>query len=193
MRPRALAVCCRLSVILAMLALLNACSKSDSGGNNIPATSAYYMKFKLDGVQIEFKQNTDGVFNKPQSNGDYTCINGGTKEQFVATKNNIAVLMTTVGQHNLNTTYTCYKTTTAGFVKAKLLAVSYLDDNAFSWASWSEDLVAGLPAGTETKANLTITEANSTSIKGTFNAVLYNTGFTKKAVLTEGEFYLKPQ
>jgi len=59
--------------------------------------------------------------------------------------------MTTVCQHSLNTTNTCYKTTTAGFVKAKLLAVSYLDDNAVSWTSWSEDLVAGLPEGTETK------------------------------------------
>ena len=68
MQPRALAVCYRLLVILAVLALLNACSKSNGGGNNTPATSAYYMKFKLDGVQIEFKQNTDGVFNKPQSN-----------------------------------------------------------------------------------------------------------------------------
>jgi len=68
MQPQALAVCYRLSVILAMLALLNGCSKSDSGGNNNPPASAYYMKFKLDGAQIEFKQNTDGVFNKPQSN-----------------------------------------------------------------------------------------------------------------------------
>jgi len=95
----------------------------------------------------------------------YTNINGGTKEQFVATKNNIAVLMTAVGQQSLNTTYTCYKTTTVGFVKAKLLAVSYLDDNAVSWSSWSEDLVAGAPASTETKLNLIITESNATSIK----------------------------
>ena len=193
MQPPTLVAYYRLLVILAIPVLLNACSKSDGGTSNPPASSAYYMKFKIDGVQIEFKQNTTGVFNKAQSNGDYTNINGGTKEQFAATKNNIAVLMTTVGQHSLNTTYTCYKTSAAGFVKAKLLSVSYLDDNAVSWVSWSEDVVAGLPAGTETKANLTITEANTTSIKGTFNAVLYNTGFSKKAVLTDGEFYLKPQ
>ena len=195
MRPQALLACYRLLVIMAYLLLLNACSKSNAGNNNPapPAGSAYYMKFKIDGVQIEFKQNTTGVFNKAQSNGDYTNINGGTKEQFVATKNNIAVLMTTVGQQSLNTTYTCYKTNAVGFVKAKLLAVSYLDDNAVSWASWSEDLIAGLPAGTETKANLIITESNANSIRGNFNAVLYNSGFTKKAVLTDGEFYLKPQ
>src|SRR6478752_6999752 len=87
----------QLLVIMMLPVLINSCSKSDGGGGSTPpAGSAYYMKFKLDGVQIEYKQNTDGVFNKPQSNGDYTCINGGTKEQFVATKNNIAVVMTTV-------------------------------------------------------------------------------------------------
>ncbi len=71
--------------------------------------------------------------------------------------------------------------------------VTYLDENGDSWISWSDDLIGGLPAGTETKANLITTAANSTFIKGTFNAVLYNTGFTRKAILTDGEFYLKPQ
>jgi hypothetical protein len=178
-----------LPVLLSIVVVMNSCTKTDDkvDSNN------YYMRFKANGVQKEYKANAAGRFNKPLGGAtEYVSTLGGTKAQFEATKSNLTIALTTVGTNSLNLIYTNYSTTAAGTKKPKLLQFAYFDENGKFYMSYAEDMTFALPAGSPINSRLIVTEASSSIIKGTFTCILYSQDFSKVEV-TDGEFYLEVQ
>lgn len=174
------------TICLLFLVLFCACSKKEDQGGN----GSYYMRFKINGTQFEFKEQVEGHFSKKTSL-QYNSSLAGVKEEFIITKNNMSLLLTTDGETQTGITYTNHTTTTAGFQKAKLANLVYLDENGKSHQSWMEEFASALPVGTEINAQIKITEVTGNSIKGFFSGVLYNEGLTTKMTITDGEFLAK--
>ncbi len=179
------------SCILAVIILLSACKKS-SDSNTATPNGNYYVKFKSNGTQKEYYQNAAGNFNRAQSSGGkYSSAFGGTKDQFVAIKDNMALALVTNGQKQVNVNYVNYATTAAGLTKGYIVQLAYYDENGVFFTTWSDDFILAIPSGTETNAKITITAANATSIKGTFSGVLYSNDYSKKLNVTEGDFFIE--
>lgn len=170
------------------LTLLISCKKNN---DNAPGNGdGYYMKFKLNGTQIEYKGQAECNFNKV-TNLQHAASFAGLKETLVAGKNNMSIILGTGDENKTGITYTCYATNTAGYEKAKVLNIVYIDENGKSYLSWSEEFAPALPVGTETKAQLNVTEATTAYLKGNFSGVLYNNDYSVKFSVTDGEFYLR--
>jgi len=182
------------AAIVALL-LCVGCKKESDSGSPGAAGSGYYMRFKAGGIQKEFLQNTFGNFNRQQSSNtaNYASTFGATKEQFEAKKDNMTLVLVTNGQNMQSLGYTNYTTTAPGFKKGYIVQGAYYDEAGVFYMSWSDDYAAVLPAAVESNMKLTITAATSTELKGVFSGVLYNSDYSKKLVITEGDFYLKVQ
>ncbi|MBC7826879.1 MAG: hypothetical protein H7122_03965 [Chitinophagaceae bacterium] len=178
-----------LPLFLMILISMSACTKSAGGNGN--ASKDFYLRFKADGVQNEYRAHVEGNFNKPSGPTEYITILGGTKVQFEAKKSNMTLGLTTVGTTMLHTTYTNYSASAPGLKKAKLALISFLDENGKPYASWGEEFSLVLPPGSPIDVRLVITEASSTHIRGNFSGTLYSADFSAKIKITDGEFYLE--
>ena len=167
------------------------CSKSKSGGSGTTTTNDYYIRFKANGVQTEYKAHTETIYNKANGTTERMTTLGGTKEQFVPTKSNMTVALTTVGDNTLNVTFTNYATTAAGFKKAKILTLGFYDANGKFFMSWADEFSNILPAGSPINCRLVFTEATSTYLKGNFSGTLFSQDYLTRLEITDGEFYLK--
>ena len=170
-----------------VLNFILSCSKSEPGTS---ASNEYYVRFKMNGVQVEYKANAEATFNKP-SGSDHITTLGGTREPFEAKKNNMTIGLTTNGANATNLTYTNYATLAAGTAKAKLLQLAFFDDSGKFFMSWSDDFVSLLLQGSPINCRLVLTEATSTFIKGNFSGTLYTQDYTSNTNITDGEFFLK--
>ena len=175
------------TLIIALMSMVS-CSKSKSSGG--ATTNEYYIRFKANGTQFEYRAHTEAIFNK-QSGTDYICTLGGTKDPFIANKSNITVALTSFGANQTNVTYTNYATTAAGFKKAKILQLGFYDANGKFFMSWSDDFANLIPAGTPFNARLVLTEATSAHLKGNFSGAMLTQDYLTRLDVTEGEFYLK--
>ena len=176
-----------LTAIIALMYLLS-CSKSKpASGSN---ANDFYLRFKANGTQLEYRAHVEAIYNK-QSGADYITTLGGTKDQFIPTKSNMTVALTSVGVNQTNITYTNYATAAAGFKKAKILQLGFYDANGKFFMSWSDDFVSLLPAGTPINGRLILTEATSSTLKGNFSGTMVTQDYQSKVDITEGEFYLK--
>ncbi|MCO5241035.1 MAG: hypothetical protein M9904_13375 [Chitinophagaceae bacterium] len=167
---------------------LYACKKD--GGTERGNGSGFYMKFKLNDVQFEYKGTVEGTFSKPTST-QYGTSAAGLKEAFVANKNNMTLLLATTGEVQKGTSYTSYTSSSSGMQKAKLAQLVFIDENGKNYFSWMEEMAPALPSGTETNAVIKITEAGSGYFKGNFSGVLYSEDYTVKLVVKDGEFYAR--
>lgn len=170
-----------------MLIMASSCKK-DNGSDD--SGSGYYMRFKINGTQVEYKGQIEGTFDKVTALQHNTSL-AGLKDALVATKNNMTLLLATENETQTGLTYASYATGTSGMQKAKLVNLVYIDENGKSYLSWMEEFAPALPAGTETTATIKITEATANYIKGIFSGVLYNEGYTTKLNITDGEFYAR--
>lgn len=150
----------------------------------------YFMRFKINGTPIEYKAQIEGTFDKATSLQRNTSL-AGLKEAFVATKNNMTLLLATENNTQTNVDYTSYATTSSGMVKAKLVNLVYLDENGKKFLSWMEEFAPTLPPGTETKAVIRITEATAEYFKGSFGGVIYSEDFSTKLNITDGVFFAR--
>lgn len=145
------------------------------------------MRFEINGTQMEYKQQIEGNFNKATS-AQYNSSVAGIKEQFIAGKNNISLLLATASETQTGVTYTNYTTTSSGMQKAKLANLVYIDENGKNYLSWMEEFTPALPVGTEIKALITIISTTSNTITGTFSGVLYSEDYATKLTITDGTF-----
>lgn len=175
---------CHCVVLTCFIVTAFSCKKSERNSNE---NSAYYMRFKINGTQVEYKEQIEGNFNKATSS-QYNSSVAGIKELFTPAKNNMSLLLATAVETQTGITYTNYTTTASGMQKAKLANLVYIDENGKNYLSWMEEFTPSLPAGTEIKALITITSTTSNTISGTFSGVLYSEDYTIKLNITEGAF-----
>lgn len=169
------------------LLFTGACKKNDDKPGN---GSGYYMKFKLNGTQVEYTGQVECNFNKT-SGATHVASFAGLKVALNAGSNAMTLALGTADNNETNVTYTNYATTAAGTEKAKALTIGYMDEAGAAYLSWPDEFSAALPGGTKTEARLKVTEATSAALKGTFSGVLYNTDYSKELTVTDGEFYLR--
>ena len=175
-------------VLLPGIMLITYSCKKDNDSEN--PGSGYYMRFKINGTQVEHKGQVEGTFDKVTALQHNSSV-AGLKDAFAATKNNMTLLLATENETQTGLAYTSYTAGGPGTQKAKLLNLVYIDENAKNYLSWMEEFAPALPPGTETKATMKVTEATADYIKGNFSGVLYNEGYTEKLNITEGEFYAR--
>lgn len=163
------------------------CKKNN---DDLGSGEGYYIRFKINGTQTEYKAQVEGTFDKVTALQHNTSL-AGLKEALVATKNNMTLLLATENETQPGVTYTSYATGRSGLQKAKLVNLVYIDETGKSYLSWMEEFAPALPSGTETNATIKITEATANYIKGNFSGVLYNKDYTAKLNITDGEFYAR--
>ncbi|MFT3908772.1 MAG: hypothetical protein QM737_05060 [Ferruginibacter sp.] len=178
-----------LAVLFVSAIIFDGCKKDHDNGSS-DAAGNYYVRFKVDGMNIEYNQGTEGKINTVDGNGRYICQVIGLKQQFVADKGTMGFVMTSTNPVNTSNTYVNYGSSSANIEKAILLQAARFDDNGTFFASWGDDY-ATFGILSDTKVNFT--EINSTYIKGTFSATIYKEidGNSEKHTITDGEFRVK--
>lgn len=176
------------AVLFAALFMAGACKKTndDNPGNG----SGYYMKFKLNGTQVEYTGQVECNFNKTSGSTQVASF-AGLKVALNAGSNAMTLALGTADDNKTGVTYTNYATTATGTEKAKALTIGYMDAAGVAYLSWPEEFSPSLPSGTKTEAQLKVIEATSAALKGTFSGILYNADYSKELTVTEGEFYLR--
>ena len=174
-------------LLTGILMVAYSCKKDNDGTGS---GTGYYMRFKINGTQVAYKGQVEGTFDKVTSLQHNTSL-AGLKDALVAAKNNMTLLLATENGTQTGLTYTNYTTGTKKKKKAKLVNLVYIDESGKNYLSWMEEFAPALPAGTETKATIKITEATTDYIKGIFSGVLYNENYSTKLNITDGEFYAR--
>jgi hypothetical protein len=166
-------------ILLAVSTLFFASCKKDSSNNN---GSDYYIRAKLNGEQKEFKVNVAAVKGALASNVYTLVINGNSSnEQF-----NIA-LWSDKDDFQAGKTFSIDAPAVGSYNTLAYVTPIGSADPSYMWVTtYAWDVVP------ETMT-VTITEATSTYIKGTFSGTIYQdieTSVNSKAI-TEGSFSAK--
>jgi len=173
--------------------LFSNCKKSSSSPGS-GSSSAYYMRFKMNGSSVEYNSQAFAEISHLTSNNLYSCVMAAYKDVNAGAKNAITITVFSadpiaagVGYNDPlkaqgsgaivpETTIFWYDPTGAGYLTA-----GSLSDNT------GNTPIAGVVAN----AKLTITELTSAYLKGTLSGTVYRSDFATSEVITEGEFYLK--
>ncbi|MFT3701404.1 MAG: hypothetical protein QM802_03500 [Agriterribacter sp.] len=163
------------------------CKKKD----NAEPPGNYYMKFNANGVSKNFKGGLSN-FSQKNSDTDYGTALLASGSDTDPNIDIFAIGLTTEGANKTNITYTNYKTTASGFEKAKLLFLSYTDDQGTKYtAIFDDETIGSVYAEGIANNQLIVTEATAAYTKGKFSGTLYADDYTKEMKITEGEFYLE--
>lgn len=173
--------------ILVILVTITSCKKENDTDDS---GSGYYVKFKANGMQVEYKGYAEGNFNKLAS-GKYVSTLSGLNEAFVGTRNNMSIALSTVAQNDVNITYTNYASSSPATQKAAALGLAYYDDKGVFFMTWSDEFASALPDDVETVATCIFTEQTDKHLKGNFTGKMYNEDFSVKLDITDGEFFVK--
>lgn len=176
------------AVLFVALFMAGACKKTNN--DNLGNGSGYYMKFKLNGMQMEYTGQVECNFNKV-SGSTHVASFAGLKVALNAGSNAMTLALGTADDNKTGVTYTNYTTTASGTEKAKALNIGYMDETGVTYLSWPDEFAAALPVGTKTEAQMKVIEATSAALKGTFSGIVYNADYSKELIVTEGEFYLR--
>jgi hypothetical protein len=182
-----------LALILVLLALPY-CKKSGSSGNN--NASGYYLKFKLNGTQLEFDSQPIAGISYSKTDSLYTCVIAAYKDVNAGLKNAITV---TIFSNSAITAGSSYndpakaRRANGGITPQNTLF--YYDSTANAFLTMglfaSSNGSVSLP-GVVANAHLTITELTASYLKGTFSGTVYRSGsLTQNYSITAGECYLR--
>lgn len=163
-----------------------------------PPTEVYFISFKADGVQKEFRKEAVAATVLPDTSGIYTNLFAAYQSGVGSNNVQISFLLLARNSPNIPATYQDpFKAVTVGGNKLPQAIITYIDtpgaDGYQSLGSISD--FVGTPTSLYPNlfadAKVTITEATSTYFKGTFSATAFRSNLSsQKRVLTEGKFYL---
>lgn len=193
-----------IATVFCFLIFLSSCKKDkeNAGSDNNPKGS-YYIRFKANGIQQEFKSLpiAQSSYNSSQQvyvTGLLAYTDSSKTDQNLV---NIVIMSTT--PLSAGAIYKDPLKTLSGADKVPQVIITYNDaqeksflsmglfsDEAGNFSTFIPDydkLVAD--------ANVTITEVTSTFVKGTFSGTVFNldsnSNVVSKMPLTDGEFYLQ--
>lgn len=186
------------AAVFLVLAVVPGCKKSggSGGGNGAGSNGSYYMKFKLNGVPVEYDSQPFAGFSYSKPDSLYTCVIAAYKDINAGLKNAVTITLFSntaiaAGSYNDPT-----KATRAG--NGEIVArntIFYYDSTATGFLTMGmfvdKNGNIGLP-GVVANAELTISEITSSYIKGTFSGTVYKSStLTQTYSISDGEFYLK--
>lgn len=176
------------------LLVLSSCKKS--GGSGSSNGGSYYMKFKLNGVQVEFDSEPIAGISYSKADSLYTCVIAAYKDVNSGLKNAVTI---TIFSNSTIAAGVAYndpaKAVGPNGAPTPQNTIFYYDSTANSYLTMGAFADANgsvLLPGVVADAQLTISEMTSTYIKGTFSGTVYKSSTLNQYYsITEGEFYLK--
>ncbi|MGC4234033.1 MAG: hypothetical protein QM594_13730 [Niabella sp.] len=187
-----------IKVLLGLFLLLygSACSKGDKLSPEElehQRFAKYYVKFKVDGKQEEYKYLDEGqlgvaITTVADKNGNYGLMGWGYKTKELTNRNAVSWLIGHSAPVSANKVYGAPNSTVAGAIKAPVFWLSYQDNAGDSYVASIFDLLPG-----PYDAKVTLTHISDTEVKGSFSATLHNIkdgAIVKTVKLTDGEFFV---
>jgi hypothetical protein len=167
------------------------CKKNHDTEN--PAGDKYYIKFKEDGEQKEFRYSAgSGPADQKPSNGIYTFTLVAGKDVSSSGTNFIEVMLSS--ESIINSPGSFRDPLKSGGIWPQV-QVTYMDNTNEAYLSMGlvSDAVgqSGPFENVVADAKASITSMDDGEVKGTFSASVYSgDDYSKKHILTSGEFYL---
>lgn len=155
-------------VLLCLLFLWTGCSKKDDPGTG----SAYYMRFKANGKQVEYKTGTQAAF--AGNSGLFDCLLAGFSSN--------SDLGITIFDHEDIRAGMTYDGEILSGTGTPMAAIVYQDEQGNTYSS------GNISAYPDAAAEVVLSEIASGYVKGHFSGVVYND--QTKIAITDGEFYL---
>jgi hypothetical protein len=183
-------------VLLMSLLVLPCCKKSSSSGNGNTNGNSYYLKFKLNGTQLEFDSQPIAGISYSKTDSLYTCVIAAYKDVNAGLKNAVTI---TIFSNSAVTAGSSYndpaKARRANGDITPQNTLFYYDSTANAFLTMglfaNSNGAVSLP-GVVANARLTITELTASYLKGTFSGTVYRSGsLTQYYSITEGECYLR--
>ncbi|MBN2637432.1 MAG: hypothetical protein JXR61_14250 [Prolixibacteraceae bacterium] len=156
-----------LAILIAGVVLISGCTKDE-----VPAE--YYMRFKSNGVQVEYTNQLGLTAGFAQSGNQHV----GTISGWNDANSNFSLLLYNLAPITENT-YSGYAVSVDGTVGV-LLAHKEINSGAVYSSGVTPDY----------DSRVTITEITETGVKGTFSGLIKSSGFPDINI-TEGSFYVK--
>jgi len=183
-------------VLSGFLLVATSCKKTNDGNNN-GAGDNYYIKFKANGEQKEYKSEAD-ITLLPKKDGVYPCLLQGYKDFSMGARDEIGLFVFSndaiVSGSFFHDPLKAVKTNGDTLTQ---LTFNYNDPAKVGYLSMGTLVYANGTSGfpwVVADAQLTITELTATYAKGTFSGTTYKSSdptITEKQLITGGEFYLK--
>lgn len=184
------------AAIILLSLVFSSCKKSSSSGDP-NSSSGYYMRFKLNGAQVEYTSQAFAGLSQVKGDSIYTAVLVAYKDVNAGTKNAVTITVFTKGPLATGIGYNDpLKTRKANGDLLPQTVIFWYDSTATGYltAGTLSDASGNVPLpGVVANAKLTITDLTSTYVKGTFSGTVYRSDFAKSASITDGEFNLRRQ
>jgi len=153
------------------------------------------MRFKLNGVQVEYTSQPFAGLSQVKNDSVYTAALVAYKDVNAGAKNAITITVFTKGPLATGIGYNDpLKTRKANGDLLPQTVIFWYDSTATGYltAGTLSDASGNVPLpGVVANAKLTITGLTSAYVKGTFSGTVYRSDFARSASITDGEFNLR--
>lgn len=171
---------------ISLFLILSGCSNDSSSDDTLP-DKEYFITFKVNGKQKEYKGNYEdgnllGIFNAKGDKGYVSSWFTGLKNSSESKQNFISFSILDVNDHQVNETYTNKETTNKDY----LFLATYIDENGENYSTVNNKIL--IPEGGILDGELIFTIANDQLEKGKFSGTLYNNEDDTPIKITDGEF-----
>lgn len=175
-----------LPVLLLVAAGFTGCKKD----HDTPEQGDNYIRFKVDGKQMEFRALSQAQQTYSTALGMHLCLLMATQDASVSTRNILTITINgneAVQQginYDLVTPLTLSNNTTT--TKGSLV---YIDNSGAGYVAQGP---VRAPGTADMAAHVAITDLNKDYVKGNFSGVAFlSTDLSTKVSITDGEFFLK--
>jgi len=186
-------------ITIGFMITIAGCKKSNDTNNGSGSGDDYYLKFKADGTQKEFKSQAL-ITLLAKKDGLYSAVLQGYKDfEGQGTKDELGMIVMTNDEIvQGNTFQDPQKATDKDGMPIPKLIMNFNDPSSNGYLSMGtlsdENGTVVLFPDVVADAKLTISELTSGYAKGTFSGTVYlstDANLKTKVKITEGEFYLK--
>ncbi len=184
-----------LILLLALVLVAGGCKK-DNGNDEGEGDTEYYMRFKVNGSQVEYKSNLVAQVFPVSNKALYSCVlQGFEKFPEEGDKNHLGIIIWDEIPITNNTYRNDENTENSDGNEVPQVVVTYLDSDKTGYLSHGVPPVPVPPLDNIiSDVQIAITELTASRITGTFSGTLYKTTdgtFSSTIVVTEGKFRLK--
>lgn len=182
-------------LLICMVLMASSCKKEEI---TLLQRDAYYISFKADGIQKEFKSEPAAVTPQSDTSGIYTSILGAYQSSVSSSDIHLSLTLFSRNPHNSPATFQDpLKAITVGGVKMPQLLITYVETKGtlgYQTLGTITDII-GTPTSPYPNlyadGKVTITEITNTYFIGTFSGTAFKPDLSgDKRVITEGKFYL---
>lgn len=170
-----------LAAFLLIATVLTNFSCNKKSDDSVDTSTDFFVKFKINGVQKEFKGMTNALFQTvPVTPAIYTLALQGINSTASTTTNLMGLNISDIAAVAINKNYTSI--IAGSTIQASLL---YFDQTGNQFGS--DFVISSVP----TNAVIRLSEITSTSVSGTFSGKVSQLGATTELTITEGSFRVK--